>query len=183
MDNQLSIPRIETSSGNPSPDLHAASAAGGERGLSRRDILSKALGLAAVGVVGGPLLSEAFASPALAAGGTSEQGALAPTVVALTDAPTIAVDASLGNDFRVTLGASRTMGNPSNALDGEQIIFQITQGSGGASTITWGTNYEFSSDLPQPMLSTGAGETDLLGFIYNAAKGRWLLAAFVNGFS
>jgi hypothetical protein len=46
-----------------------------------------------------------------------------------------------------------------------------------------GSNYEFSAGLPQPTLSTAAGQTDLLGFIYNARKGSWLLAAFVNGFS
>ena len=37
--------------------------------------------------------------------------------------------------------------------------------------------------LPQPTLGTTAGQTDLLGFIYNARKGTWLLAAFVNGFN
>ena len=108
---------------------------------------------------------------------------MAPAVVFLSDAATIAVDASVGNDFRVTLGASRTMGNPTNALDGQQVIFQVTQGAAGSSTITWSSDYEFSTGLPQPTLSTAAGQTDLLGFIYNAAKGNWLLAAFVNGFS
>ena len=107
---------------------------------------------------------------------------MAPAVVMLTDAATIAVDASLGNDFRVTIGGNRTMGNPSNPANGQQIIFQVTQGAGGPSTITWDSGYEFSAGLPQPILSTKAGQTDLLGFIYNAAKGKWLLAAFVNGF-
>ncbi len=107
---------------------------------------------------------------------------MAPAVVSLTDAATIAVDASAGNDFRVTIAASRTMGNPVNPSDGQQIIFQITQGAGGSSAITWDSGYEFSESLPQPILSTKAGQTDLLGFIYNAAKGKWLFAAFVNGF-
>ena len=75
------------------------------------------------------------------------------------------------------------MGNPSNPADGQQIIFQVTQGTTGSSAITWGSSYEFSTGLPQPMLSTAPGQTDLLGFIYNAAVGNWLLAAFVNGFS
>lgn len=114
---------------------------------------------------------------------TVEQGALAPAVVTLTDAQTITVDASLGNDFRVTLGSSRTMGNPVNSSDGQQIIFQVTQGSAGAAGITWSTGYEFSAALPQPALSASPGETDLLGFVYSAAKGKWLLAAFVNGFA
>lgn len=157
--------------------------------LSRRRVFKRAAGVAAVGAAGA-MLAEGVNSPALAAdtgaaarlSTTVEQGAVAPAVVALTDAATIAVDASLGNDFRVTLGASRTMGNPSNSTDGQQIIFQITQGSGGSAAITWGSGYEFSVELPQPTLSTTAGQTDLLGFIYNAAKGKWLLAAFVNGF-
>ena len=147
--------------------------------LTRRKVVG-----VAVGGVAGTMLVGAVASPAFAASAatTVEQGALAPAVVALTDAPTIAVDASQGNDFRVTLAASRTMATPSNPTDGQQIIFQITQGSGGSAAITWGTGYEFSTALPQPALSVAAGQTDLLGFIYNAAKGHWLLAAFVNGF-
>ncbi len=155
--------------------------------LSRRKVIARA----AVGAVGGSVLTGAIASPARAQttsatalqSTTVEPGAVAPAVVALTDAATITLDASRGNDFRVTLGASRTMGNPANPTDGQQIIFQITQGSGGSAAITWGSGYEFSSGLPQPTLSTAAGETDLLGFIYNAHKQTWLLAAFVNGFS
>ena len=108
---------------------------------------------------------------------------MAPAVVVLADAATIAVDASLGNDFRVTIAGNRTMGNPSNPVDGQKITFQVTQGSAGSFTLTWGSGYEFSAGLPQPTLSTTAGQTDLLAFIYNAAKGKWLLAAFVNGFS
>ncbi len=104
-------------------------------------------------------------------------------MVPLTDGATIAVDASLGNDFRVTIGGNRTMGTPANPANGQQIIFQVTQGSGGSSAITWDTGYEFSTGLPQPTLSSAAGQTDLLGFVYNASKGKWLLAAFVNGFS
>jgi hypothetical protein len=130
------------------------------------------------------LLTTAIASPASAAAQatTTEPGAVAPAVVNLTDAVTIAVDASLGNDFRVTIAGNRTMGNPANPANGQQIIFQVTQGPGGAFALAWGSSYEFSADLPQPSLSTTAGQTDLLGFIYNAAKGTWLLAAFVNGF-
>ena len=159
-------------------------AQGSGRVLSRRNIVKGAVGAAAVGA-GGAVLTTATASPASAAAQatTIESGAVAPAVVNLTDAATIAVDASLGNDFRVTIAGNRTMGNPANPANGQQIIFQVTQGSGGSFTLSWGSSYEFSSELPQPSLSTTAGQTDLLGFIYNAAKGAWLLAAFVNGFA
>jgi IPT/TIG domain len=141
----------------------------------------KVLGLAAAGVAGGSVLAEGLSSTATAAT-TTEPGAVAPAVVALTDAPTIAVNASLGNDFRVTIAASRTMGNPTNAVDGQKIVLQITQGGAGSCTITWGSAYDFSTALPQPTLSTSVGQTDLLAFIYNATLGRWLFVAFVGQF-
>jgi len=133
------------------------------------------------GAAGSP--ARAADSVAAAAATTAETGALVPAVVMLTDAATIAVDASLGNDFRVTINGSRTMGNPANPADGQQIIFQVTQGAAGSGTLNWGDAYEFATDLPQPSLSTTAGHTDLLGFVYRAGKGKWLLAAFVNGFA
>jgi hypothetical protein len=152
-------------------------------GLSRRNVVKGTVGVASVGA-GAAVLTGVVGAPAhaVAQAVTVEQGALAPAVVYLTDAATIAVDASLGNDFRITLGGNRTIGTPANAVNGQQIIFQVTQGSGGPFSVTWGTGYEFSAALPQPTLSTAAGQTDLLGFIYSAAKGTWLLAAFVNGF-
>ncbi|HEV3382270.1 MAG TPA: hypothetical protein VG142_14995 [Trebonia sp.] len=113
---------------------------------------------------------------------TAESGALAPAVVQVTDEATIAVDASLGNDFRVTLGGNRTMGTPLNAVNGQQIIFQVTQGAGAPFALSWDSGYEFSASLPQPALSTTAGQTDLLGFVYSGTKGTWLLAAYLNGF-
>ena len=151
--------------------------------LSRRKIFKGAMGVAAAGA-GGAVLTAANSSPASAAAQatTVEPGAIAPAVVNLTDAATIAVDASQGNDFRVTIAGNRTMGNPANPANGQQIIFQVTQGSGGSFTLSWGSGYEFAAEMPQPSLSTTAGQTDLLGFVYNGAKGTWLLAAFVNGF-
>jgi hypothetical protein len=151
--------------------------------LSRRKIFKGSAAVAAAGV-GAGVLASASARPSAAAvlATTVEPGAVAPVVVNLTDATTIAVDASLGNDFRVTISGNRTMDNPANPSNGQEIIFQVTQGPGGSFTLNWGTGYEFSSTLPQPVLSTTAGQTDLLGFIYNTARSAWLLASFVNGF-
>jgi hypothetical protein len=108
-----------------------------------------------------------------------------PCVVTLVDAATTAVNAQLGNDFRWTLTANgHTLGNPTNSVDGQKIIVQVTQpASGGPYTIAYGSNYLFSTGLPSPTLSTAAGYTDLLGFIYNATLGKWLFSAFVNGYA
>ncbi|MGO9857079.1 MAG: IPT/TIG domain-containing protein [Acidimicrobiales bacterium] len=172
-----------STNGHDSPDGHALGGTEPRGAHAMRGTVNrrKVLGLAAAGVAGGSVLVEGFSSPALAAT-TTETGAVAPAVVALTDAPTIAVNASLGNDFRVTIAASRAMGNPTNAVDGQKIVFQITQGGAGSCTITWGSLYEFSTALPQPTLSTTVGQTDLLAFIYNAALGKWLFVAFVGEF-
>lgn len=156
--------------------------------LSRRKIFKRAagaVGVAAAGAAGGSLLTGIDASPARAATAatTVEQGALAPSVVNLPDAATIALDASAGNDFRVTIAGNRTLGTPTNPTDGQKMVVQVTQGSGGGFTLSYSGGFEFSTALPLPALSTTAGNTDLLAFIYNAAKGKWLLAAFVAGFA
>lgn len=149
--------------------------------IDRRRIFRGVFGVAAA-TAGGAVLTTATAASAAAQTATAS-GAITPAVVSLTDAPTVVVDASLGNDFRLTVGGNRTMATPTNPANGEQIIFQVTQGPGSPFTLTWDSGYEFSADLPQPTLSTAAGQTDLLGFVYNATKGTWLLAAFLNGFN
>ncbi len=140
-------------------------------------------GAAAVGA-GAVALAET-ASPGSAAplGATVQTGGVAPAVVVLADGPTIALDASAGNDFRVTIAGNRAMTTPANPADGQKITFQVTQGAGGSCTLSWSNGYEFSTSLPQPALSTAEGQTDLLGFIYNATKARWLFVAFVSGFA
>lgn len=108
-------------------------------------------------------------------------GFVAPAVVNLTDAATIAVDAALGNDFRVTIHASRAMGSPLNPADGQRITFQITQGPGGNFSIAWSSAYKFGA-AGVPVLSTAGGETDVIGFIYNTTKSAWLCAGSALGF-
>lgn len=118
------------------------------------------------------------------AGGATAPAYLAPQVVNLTFGSSIPVNAALGNDYRLTLTASTgTLANPTSPVDGQRIIVQVTQGGGGSFTLAYGTAYEFSTALPAPTLSTAAGTTDLLGFVYNTAKGKWLFVAFVNGFA
>ena len=151
--------------------------------LSRRKIFKGIAGAAAVGAGGITLIDSAAPASAATLATAVEPGAVAPAVVALADAATIAVDASLGNDFRVTIAGDHVMGTPANPTDGQKITFQVTQATGGPFALSWASGYQFSAGLPQPALSTTAGDTDLLCFIYNAAKGTWLFVAFVAGFT
>lgn len=107
---------------------------------------------------------------------------LAQTVVSLSDAATITVDASQGNIFRVTLGGNRTLGNPSNPTDGQILQFEIKQDATGGRTLAYDTKYRFSADLVQPTLSTGANKLDRILFIYRSADDKFDCLAVNKGF-
>jgi Putative Ig domain len=120
--------------------------------------------------------------------GATFTGWTAPAVVTLTDASTVSINAAAGNDFRLlttsAVGSTRQLGTPSNPVDGQRIDLMVTQpASGGPCTLSYASGYLFSSSLPQPTLSTAAGYTDLLGFIYNAVLGKWLFCGYINGFA
>lgn len=101
----------------------------------------------------------------------------------LTDAANISVDASVASKFRVTLGGNRTLDNPTNPRgDGQLILFRITQDGTGGRTLAFDTKYRFSTDIPSPTLSSGAGDIDYLGFIYHASDDKWDCIAKVFGF-
>lgn len=105
-----------------------------------------------------------------------------PPPVTLTDGATIAVDASLGNYFRLNLTGDHTLGTPSNPVDGQRIVVEVTQGSGGTHLLTLNSSYAFSDDMTTITLSTAAGKKDLIGLIYNSTVSKWLVVAFIKGF-
>jgi len=100
----------------------------------------------------------------------------------LTDAATIATDASLGNHFRVTLGGNRTLGNPTNGTDGQKVLWEIIQDATGSRTLTLDTNFVLGTDISSTTLTTGANKRDFLGAVYNATAGKWYVIAFVKGY-
>ncbi len=104
---------------------------------------------------------------------SSWPSAAAPAVAALVDAATIAVDATLGNDYRVTLTASgHQLGNPTGPVDGQVIRVHVTQDGTGSRTLTYGTAYDWGT-AGAPTLSTAAGKVDVLEFVYNATAAKW----------
>jgi hypothetical protein len=90
--------------------------------------------------------------------------------VALTDGANIAVDASLGSRFSVTLGGNRTLSNPTNLVDGQRLLFQITQDGTGSRTLAYGTKYLKTGGALT--LTTTAGAIDVIEFIYDAAADK-----------
>lgn len=134
------------------------------------------------------------AGPTGSTGATGATGAIGPTgsegppgdvgrpAVSLTDASSIATDASLSNYFRVTIAGNRTLTNPTNPVDGQRVIWEITQGSGGSHSLVLDTSFVFGAGITGISLSTDAGKTDLIGAIYVAPRGKWFVIAFADGF-
>lgn len=104
--------------------------------------------------------------------------------VTLTDAATVAVDASKGNLFRCALGGDRTIGAPTNPTDGQVIKLHLNA-SGAARTPTLATGaggYLFGSDFAGPLTQIASGKTDVVGLEYVLSADRWWVTAYVKGF-
>jgi hypothetical protein len=111
-------------------------------------------------------------------------GAVVEAAVNLTFGTTIAVDASLGNTFRVTLTASTgTLGAPSNPQDNQKIIVEVKQDGTGSRTLAYNAVYEFTTDNPSPTLTITANKVDELIFIYNSSSGKWRFQGALRGYS
>jgi hypothetical protein len=88
-------------------------------------------------------------------------GSAAANISALTDAATIAVNMSVANNFSVTLGGNRTLGNPTNLTAGQSGVIFITQDGTGSRTLAYSSYWDFPSQTA-PTLTTTANAVDVL---------------------
>lgn len=119
----------------------------------------------------------------LIVGNVTASGRVEGGVFSLTDAPSIAVNAALGNTARVTLGGNRTLANPTNPGDGQNLVIEVTQDGTGSRTLAFDTAYVFSTTIPSVTLSTVIGAIDEISFKYNQPNGVWRIIGFVPGFA
>jgi hypothetical protein len=96
-------------------------------------------------------------------------GPVIGTVTTLTDATSIALDLSQGNNFYIQLtsatGSSRTLENPSNETVGQcGAIYVIQAVSTGSKTMSFGDAYRFKNGIA-PTITTSINSVDLL--VYN----------------
>jgi hypothetical protein len=101
--------------------------------------------------------------------------------VSLSDAATVATDASTGSFFKVVLGGNRTLGNPTNSTNGQIIRWQIIQDGTGTRTLTLGTN--FDKGPLTVTLSTAINAVDYLSAIYYSTSSKWHVLGFIKGYS
>ena len=110
------------------------------------------------------------ASPGLSADQTWT-GAQRGTITALTDAATIAVDFNSSNNFSVTLGDNRTLGQPSNQTAGQSGSIFITQDGTGGRTLGYHADWKWAGGTSSaPTLSTDPNTVDRIDYIVAAAN-------------
>jgi hypothetical protein len=112
---------------------------------------------------------------ALADGGTGSSTAVLARAVlnkgetAITDAATIATDASLGNVFTCTLAGNRTLGAPTNVAAGATYIWKFTQDGTGSRTLAYNAVFKSPSGTA-PTLTTTAAAIDIISGVSNGTN-------------
>ena len=89
-------------------------------------------------------------------------------ITTLTDAATIAVDFADSNNFSVTLGGGRTLGNPTNQVAGQSGSLFVVQDGSGSRTLAYSSEWEFAGGTA-PTLSTAASAVDRIDYIVRAS--------------
>ena len=87
----------------------------------------------------------------------------------LTDAATVAVDLSLGNNFSLDIAGNRTLGIPTMGTAGQSGKINIKQDSSGSRTLAYSYPFIFPGGVV-PVLTTTALARDVLG--YNVVKSK-----------
>jgi hypothetical protein len=100
------------------------------------------------------------------------------SVVSVTDAATITIDLSLGNNFAVTLGGNRTLGAPSNVTAGQSGVIVVSQDTTGSRTLAFNSIFKFAGGSA-PVLTTTASATDLLAY-YVESSTRITVTSLLN---
>lgn len=90
------------------------------------------------------------------------------TPFALTDGATVAVDASVSNNFKVVLGGNRTLANPTNLTEGMVLNFAIDQDATGGRTLTLGSLYKFPGGTV-PTWTTTASAKNFMSCYYDGS--------------
>ncbi len=100
------------------------------------------------------------------------------TPVALTDAATVSINLSQGNNFTLTLGGNRTLGAPSNVTAGQSGVIVVTQDGTGSRTLAYNSIYKFAGGTA-PTLTTTASAVDVLAY-YVESSSRITVTSLLN---
>ena len=81
-------------------------------------------------------------------------GNAASNIVTLTDGETITPDFTLGNNFQVTIAATRNLANPTGVTTGQSGVIFIQQDGTGGYSLSYGTSWDFASATAPTLITT-----------------------------
>jgi hypothetical protein len=128
------------------------------------------------GVVSSATAGSDYVSPGTATTFTKQQAFGTAT---LTDAATIAWDVSGAQVAKVTLGGNRTLGAPTNLIDGATYVLRVKQDATGSRTLAYNSVFKWPGGTA-PVLSTAANALDILTFV---SDGTYLYGVCQKAFS
>jgi hypothetical protein len=107
----------------------------------------------------------------------------ASAVVTLTDGATVALDASLGEYFRLSASGDRTLAAPTNPKDGQGITIEhLASGAARTLALNVGTGGFLLGTTITALTQTELGKRDFIRAIYNSTLNKWLVVGYSKGF-
>jgi hypothetical protein len=107
-----------------------------------------------------------------------------PLASDLTYSGTVATDASISNVYRLVLTGAVILSNPTNAIDGQVISWEIKQGAGAPHAITLDTKFLIPTSATNPLsFSTTLNYMDMLVVRYNASSDKFFVISMIPGYS
>lgn len=100
----------------------------------------------------------------------------------LVDGATIASNWTNTNRFRVTLGGNRILSNPTNAADGQQVVYEIIQDGSGSRTLTFDSKFMFGNEITSCVVGTGANRRSYVTAIYNSSADKFSIVGCVTNY-
>lgn len=97
-------------------------------------------------------------------------------VTLITDAATQVWDCSAGGQFQWTLGANRTMSEPTGYVPGQLIEIRVVQDATGSRTVTWPATFAWPA-ATAPTLTTTAAKMDIVHGTWDGQNNKWRLRA------
>ena len=88
------------------------------------------------------------------------------TPVALTSGTTVAIDASLSNNFKLTMTGACKLSNPSNLTEGMVLNFAVDQDATGGRVLTFDTMFKWPGGTAPTWITT-AGAKNFFSAYYD----------------
>lgn len=106
-----------------------------------------------------------------------------PKQVTQAYAANVAIDASAGDIFDITLTGNLTLDAPTNPVDGKRIQIRLKQDGTGSRTVTLNAIFRIPASTTPPLLySTGANLMDIFVAQYNLGATKWDIISFIPGY-